>query len=92
MTGFAASSGGVNALFPAVFIAATLLNLALGSLSSLDASGSTLARNPWEMLPYVALHTGFLVRVVMAGRFAAGQRAADLREFERLRTRRDPIV
>ena len=94
MTAFAASSGGVNPLFPAVFIAATLINLALGTLTSLDAGGDALARNPWEMLPYAALHAGFIIRVVMAGRFASGQRAADLREFERLRTPRrpDPIL
>ena len=81
---FAGPAGGVSPLMPALFIAAGLLNLTLGVFTGLDADGSVLAQGLGDVAPIGALHAGFLVRVVVAHRFAATQRERDQREFERL--------
>jgi hypothetical protein len=81
---FKGLSGGISALFPALFLTAGLLNLALGVLSSLDVESPVLAQNPVELLPLTALHLGFILRVLFAHRFASTQRERDRREFERL--------
>lgn len=82
--GFRGPSGGANALFPAVFIGATLLNLTLGSLFSLDETGAFSFGKMTELAPVALLHVGAILRVVFASRFAAGQRARDLEEYRRL--------
>jgi hypothetical protein len=81
---FRAPSGGVHALLPVLFLAAGLLNLAIGALLQLDVPESNSVQWAAEWLPSVILHVAFYTRVLVATRFAAGQRARDLKEFERL--------
>jgi len=81
---FSAPGGGIDPLMPVLFIAASLLNLALGTLLQLDVFESISVQSTAEWAPSVVLHLAFCIRVVMASRFAAGQRARDQREFERI--------
>jgi len=81
---FRTPGGGVHPLLPALFLAAGLLNLAMGTLPQLDASDSNSVQSWAEWLPALVLHVAFYTRVLVAVRFAAGQRARDLQEFERL--------
>jgi hypothetical protein len=82
---FTAPGGGTHALVPILFVVAGMLNLALGTLISLDAGEPTMVPLPIiETLPYIGVHALFLARVFVATKFAAGQRAGDVREFERL--------
>lgn len=81
---FRAPGGGVHALLPVLFIAAGLLNLALGTLLQLDEADANSVQSLAAWLPSVILHVAFYTRVLVAVRFAAGQRVRDLREFERL--------
>src|SRR4029078_244474 len=81
---FRAPGGGIHPLLPVLFLAAGLLNLALGSFLQLDASESISVQSWAEWLPALVLHVAFYTRVLVAVRFAAGQRARDLQEFERL--------
>jgi len=81
---FSAPGGGIHPLLPVMFIAAGLLNLAIGTLPQLDVSETNSVQSAAEWLPSVLLHIAFYARVFTAVRFASGQRARDLREFERL--------
>ena len=76
------SSGGVNPLLPVPFMTAALANFALSALLPLDVELGNSAL--WIGLPSALLHLAFVARVATAARFAAGQRKADLREFERI--------
>lgn len=78
--GFRGPGGGANPLFPAVFISATLINLTLAFLFGFDGTEPL----SFEWLPVALLHVVVLVRVVTGSRFAAGQRARDLAEYQRL--------
>jgi hypothetical protein len=83
--GFRGPGGAAHPLFPAVFAAAALINLTLGTLYGLDAeSASLFDKPPLEIVPVVVLHGVFLLRLGWAVRFAAGQRARDLDEYRRL--------
>jgi hypothetical protein len=82
---FSAPGSGSHPLLPVLFLAAGLLNLALGTLLQLDVIDATSVQSPAEWLPFVVLHALFYIRVLLAVRFAAGQRARELQEFERLR-------
>ena len=85
---FAAPGGGIPALVPILFVVAGLLNLALGTLITLDVGEPAIVPLPFiETLPYIGVHALFVARVFMATKYAAGQRASDLREFERLLAR-----
>jgi hypothetical protein len=85
---FAAPGGGTHALVPLLFVVAGLLNLALGTLLTLDVGEGAIVPLPFvETLPYVGVHALFVARVFIATRYAAGQRARDLREFERLHSK-----
>jgi len=82
--GFRGPGGGANPLFPAVFISATLINLTLGFLFGFDGTEPFSFATQTEWLPIALLHVVVLIRVVTGSRFAAGQRARDLAEFQRL--------
>jgi hypothetical protein len=82
---FSARGGGIHPLLPTLFLAAGLVNLALGTLLQLDVLDAASVQSPAEWIPFVALHVVFYIRVLQAIRFSSGQRAADLHEFERLR-------
>jgi hypothetical protein len=81
---FQAGSGGAHPLFPAVFIGAVLINMTLGSLLGLDGIEAFSFDKTTGLAPVVLLHLGAIARVIVASRFAAGQRARDLEEFRRL--------
>lgn len=83
---FSAPGSGSHPLLPVLFLAAGLMNLALGTLLQLDVIDATSVQSPAEWVPFVALHTLFYIRVLLAVRFAAAQRPRDLKEFERLRS------
>ena len=82
--GFRGPGAGANPLFAAVFSGATLINLTLGILYGLDEMEPFSFGNSGEWLPVALLHLVVIVRVVLASKFAATQRARDLEEFNRL--------
>ena len=81
---FRGPGAGANPLFPAVFIGATLINLTLGMLFSFDETMAFSRADRAEWIPVALLHVVVLIRVVLATRFAASQRARDLAEYRRL--------
>jgi len=81
---FRGPRAGVHPLMPLLFLAAGLLNLAVGTLLQLDVSESNTVQSTAEWIPSAVLHVAFYARVLMAVRLAAGQRERDLKEFERL--------
>ena len=82
---FQAPGGGIHALVPILFAVAAMLNLALGTLITLDVGEPAIVPLPFvETLPYIGVHALVVARIFMATKFAAGQRASDLQEFERL--------
>lgn len=81
---FQGPAAGIHALMPVLFLAAGLLNLAVGTLLQLDVSDSNPVQSAAAWIPSAALHVAFYARVLTAVRFAAGQRDRDLKEFERL--------
>jgi hypothetical protein len=84
--GRAAAGSGIDPLFSAVFIIATLLNLIPVGLMSADEGPMLAGRVPLELAVFGLLHLVFIGRVFQARRFAAGQRARDLELFQRSST------
>ena len=70
--------GGIDPLFTPYFVTASVFNLA-------PAVVGTLAPVEWAVLG--AIHLLFIGRVLAARRAAAGQRAADLERFNKLKNR-----
>lgn len=81
---FRGASGGANPLFPAVFVGAALINMTIGFLFGFDANEPFSFEKAPGWIPVVLLHGGAIVRVLLAGRFAGGQRKRDAEEFARL--------
>jgi hypothetical protein len=81
---FRGAGGGANPLFPAVFIGAALINMTFGFLFGFDGNEPFSFDKTPGWIPVVLLHLGAIARVLMASRFATGQRARDLEEFARL--------
>jgi len=81
---FQGPGGGANPLFPAVFIGATLINLTMGMLFSFDENEAFSLANRAEWIPVALLHLVVIVRVILAVRFSASQRARDLAEYRRV--------
>jgi hypothetical protein len=81
---FGAPSAGVHPLFPNVFLGAIILNLVIGvaSMQGLDSAFSP-RETPIYWVVLLA-HLAVAVRLVLATRQAALQRARDLAEFERV--------
>jgi hypothetical protein len=69
------SGDGLDPLFSKIFGTATLLNLV----------PPVATREPGLILVAVVAHTLFVVRILRARRYAAGQRATDLERFRRLK-------
>jgi len=90
--GFRGPSGGAHPLFPWMFISAALINLTLGFLyglglaepltSSQGGLGAVVV--PGGFVPVALLHLLLVARVILATRYAAGQRARDLEEYRRI--------
>lgn len=74
-------AAGVDPLFSRLFVAAALVNLALLALSTADAGLPTIGPVSVEILLFAVFHAGFLVRVLVARRFASTQRERDLSAF-----------
>ena len=70
-------TGGLDALFGWVFAIATLLNFATSALLTLGGLEGTFV----ELLVIGLLHLLFVIRLLNARRFAAGQRQRDLEWF-----------
>jgi hypothetical protein len=74
-----AAATGVDPLFVSVFTVATLVNLL-----NLEWSASPATPSFFALLLTLAAHIGFLLRLVRARRFAAGQRTRDEALFREL--------
>jgi hypothetical protein len=80
--GRAGAGSGIDPIFSAVFIIATLLNLIPLGLLTVDEGPRLPGGVPLELAIFGMLHLVFIARVLKARRFAAGQRERDLALFK----------
>ena len=79
--GPAAGHAGIDPLFSGLFTTATMITLIPIALLSLQDGPMIAGVFPLELTIYGLLHAVFIVRIITARRFAAGQRARDLALF-----------
>jgi hypothetical protein len=75
--------GGVDPVFSVVFALATILNLAPIALMTYSAAPLLVGDVSLEFAFYSFLHLSFIVRILIARRFAATQRARELEMFQK---------
>ncbi len=83
--GRAAAGSGIDPLFSGVFIIATFLNLIPIGLATVDEGPRLLGGVSLELVVFGLLHLAFIGRVLIAKRYADGQRAKDLDLFRNVR-------